>query len=457
MSEDRVSSCLEIGDKKYQERVVQALMQDHLFAEQMSDVLKPEFFKENKYLSEIVETLFRYKEKYFSFPSSDVIKDMVKQNEVGDLIRSQVNAFLDGIEGRPLNGDMGYIQDTSMDFCKRQSLLEGVEQALTEIERSNFDSVWRIITDAANRGSTRDNGHEYLNGFEYRSEKSVRQPLRTPWEVLNGVLGGGWERKTLTTFIAPTGAGKTHFLTNVSAGGIEAGYNVVYVTCEIADYKVGLRHDAYFSGIKINDVPSEMERVKQEVEAAAKGRLFIKEFPTKRASVQTIRSYLQRLKSVNGFVPDILVVDYADLLKSGKNYGEKRHELEGVYEELRGLAQEWNIVVVTADQTNRGGLNLEVVTLDAIAESYAKATVCDLIMTISRKLEDKTTNTGRLFVAKSRLGPDGMVYPFFMNPATVKVKVLNQFETADQAFQKSEEQVTDMLRGRFEQLNGGKQ
>ncbi|MHA2045168.1 MAG: DnaB-like helicase C-terminal domain-containing protein [Candidatus Thorarchaeota archaeon] len=453
MSEDL--NTLSIGDISFQEKVVQALMQDHLYADQISDLLNPEFFGE-KYLKEIVGTLFEYKRKYAAFPSNNILEDILQKEEVGDLVLSQAKAFINKAADRPLNGDMGYVQEKSIDFCKRQSLLEGVNKALTEIERSNFDCVWSIITDAANRGSSRDGGHEYLEGFDKRAEQSVRAPLKTPWPVLNDVFGGGWERKTLSTIIAPTGAGKTHFLCNVSAGGIAEGYNVCYVSLEIADYKVGLRHDAYFSGIKINDVPGEMERVKQEVNAAAKGRLFIKEFPTKSASVQTIRAYLQRLKTVNDFIPDILVVDYADLLKPSKSYGEKRHELEGVYEELRGLAQEWNIVVVTADQTNRSGLNLEIVTLDAIAESYAKATVCDLIMTISRKLEDKSSNTGRLFVAKSRLGQDGMVYPFTMTPATVRVNVLNQFETAAEAFPPAAAQVQEMIKGRFESLGGNK-
>jgi len=451
MSEERHG----IGDQRYQEKVVQALMQDHLYAEQIGDILKPEMFKENKHLSEIVNILFGYKQKYNAFPSNEVLFDIIKKDDdIGDVIQTQIRLFLKNVKDRPLNGDMSYIQDTSIDFCRRQAMLEGINKALEHIETGTFDSVWKTITDAASRGTTRDVGHEYMDGFKDRSEKSVRVPLATPWPVLNSILGGGWERKTLSTFIAPTGAGKTHFLCNVTAGAIIEGYNACYVSMEIADYKVGLRHDAYFSGVKINDVPDEMQRVEKEARTVVKGRLFIKEFPTKMASVQTIRSYLNRLKTLHNFAPDVLVIDYADLLKPSKSYGEKRHELEGVYEELRGLAQELNIVVVTADQTNRSGLNLEIVTLDAIAESYAKATVCDLIMTVSRKLEDKRHNTGRLFVAKSRLGPDGMVFPFIMDPATVKVRILAEHELPEEAFPPSQDQVASMLRGRFEQLTG---
>jgi len=452
MSEDVTAPYQEIiGDTKYQEKVVQALLADHEYAEQISDVLKPDFFSQ-EYLKEIVSLYFSYKSKYNAFPSTDVIYDMLKKNEGSEIIKSQTSAFFQRSKEKPLNGDAGYIVDTSIDFCRKMSIKAGMEKALDALADNNFDSIVKIIMDSASKGATRDVGHEYLAGFQYRGEKSVRQPLRSPWPVLNDIFGGGYDRKSLITFIAPTGAGKTHFLCNVSAGGIANGYDVCYISLEIADFKIGLRHDAYFSGIKINDVPDEMERVEQEARSKVSGRLFIKEFPTKSASVQTIRTYLNRLKTMHEFVPDILVVDYADLLRSSRSYGEKRHELEGVYEELRGLAQEMNIVVVTADQTNRSGLNAEIVTLDAIAESYAKATVCDLIITVSRTMEDKTTKSGRIFIAKSRFGPDGMVYPFLMDPATVKVTVLNQFETPQEVFATSEENMKEKLKNRASQL-----
>jgi replicative DNA helicase len=193
--------------------------------------------------------------------------------------------------------------------------------------------------------------------------------------------------------------------------------------------------------------------VKEEIEKAVRGRLFIKEFPTKSASVQTIRAYLKRLETLENFRPDILVVDYADLLRSSRSYGEKRHELESNYEELRGLGQEFDCVVVTADQTNRSGLDQEVVTLSAISEAYAKATVCDLIMTVSRRREDKVTNTGKLFIAKSRLGADGKVFPFLMDGSTVKVKVLDEITDSDlEQMLGSTAPISSQMKERFERF-----
>ena len=288
----------EIGDQKYQEKVVQALLQDYQYAEQLHDVLKPEFFSQ-EHLKHIVRVLFDYRIKYKAFPSPDTVTDILNKEGTQDIVRSRVGSFMDRIDENPLNGDLGYIQETSIDFCRRQSLLEGINDALGEIDTGNFDGIWKIITDAASKGGVRDEGHEYLEGFELRNQRCERDPVKLPWKVINDVMGGGPDKQGLITFIGPTGSGKTHFLTNVSAAGIEQGLNVVYVSLEIADYKIGLRHDAYFSGVNINDVPDNEERVKAEVHAKVpKGKLCIKEFPTRGATVTTIRSYLQRLKTI---------------------------------------------------------------------------------------------------------------------------------------------------------------
>ena len=120
----------------------------------------------------------------------------------------------------------------------------------------------------------------------------------------------------------------------------------------------------------------------------------------------------------------MVIVDYADLLKPVSAQREKRNELESIYEELRGLSQIYGCPIWTASQTNRSGLNAEVITMEAISEAYNKCFVADFIFSLSRTIEDKNTNEGRIFIAKNRNGPDGIVYPIFMDTANVKIKVM---------------------------------
>ena len=136
----------------------------------------------------------------------------------------------------------------------------------------------------------------------------------------------------------------------------------------------------------------------------------------------TLRNHLEKVIT-RGFKPDVIIVDYADLLRPTSGLREKRHELETIYEQLRGLAQEHKCCVWTASQTNRSGLNAEVITMESISEAFNKCFVADFILSISRTSEDKLNNTGRIFIAKNRNGVDGVIYPIFMNTSNITIKV----------------------------------
>tara|TARA_R110002111_G_scaffold181635_1_gene247191 strand:- start:18 stop:614 length:597 start_codon:yes stop_codon:yes gene_type:complete len=156
------------------------------------------------------------------------------------------------------------------------------------------------------------------------------------------------------------------------------------------------------------------------------GNVIIKEYPTKSATTATIKNHLEKVKS-KGMKVDMIIVDYADLLRPiGNNrLSEKRHDLESIYEELRGIAQVHECPVWTASQTNRSGINAEVVTMEAISESFNKCFVADFIFSLSRTQEDRATNKGRIYVAKNRNGPDNIIYPIRMDTSNVSIEVLS--------------------------------
>jgi hypothetical protein len=145
----------------------------------------------------------------------------------------------------------------------------------------------------------------------------------------------------------------------------------------------------------------------------------------------------------------MIIVDYGDLLRAKSKKDEKRHQLESIYEELRGLAQEFECPIWTASQTNRGGLNAEVITMEAISEAFNKCFVADFIFSISRTIQHKNTNGGRMFVAKNRNGPDGLVYPIFMDTANVKIDVLPQIETYDEIKQNEIKKQEESLKEKY--------
>ena len=141
--------------------------------------------------------------------------------------------------------------------------------------------------------------------------------------------------------------------------------------------------------------------------------------------MQTIRNHIEKLK-LKSFMPSLIVIDYADIMRSSKSYDSLRHELKLIYEELRNLAMEMKIPVWTASQANRDSAKSEVVGLENMSEAYGKAMVADVVISLSRKPLEKSTGAGRLFVAKNRAGRDGLLFPIQMDTAKSKITVLDE-------------------------------
>ena len=242
-------------------------------------------------------------------------------------------------------------------------------------------------------------------------------------------------------FFVTHNCGKSMVLVHLGAQALKAGLNVVHYTLELSDTVVATRYDACLTGIPLDALMSEKESVLDSVKNL-KGNLIIKEYPTKSASTTTIKNHLKRVVAMGKKV-DLIIVDYGDLLNPTVRYKEKRTELETIYEELRALAFEFVCPIWTASQTNRSGLNAEVVTMESISEAFNKCFVADFIFSVSRTIEDKKTNSGRIFIAKNRNGPDGIVMPIMMDTAVVKIEVLNSVAEHETFEEKATRKTSD--------------
>jgi replicative DNA helicase len=210
-------------------------------------------------------------------------------------------------------------------------------------------------------------------------------------------------------------------LVHLGAAALRNGKTVIHYTLELGDTVVAGRYDSCLTGIPLDLLLENKEQIYDEIQEI-EGSLIVKEYPTKSASTRTLMNHLEKLK-VRGIVPDMIIVDYGDLLRPVSAQKEKRNELESIYEEMRGLAQHNKCCIWTASQTNRSGLNAEVITMEAISEAFNKCFVADFICTISRTVEDKQSNLGRMFIAKNRNGPDGIIYPLKMDTSRVLIEM----------------------------------
>ena len=408
--------------KDFQESLCHLILLDRPFADQISEVLDINFL-ELRYLQVFVELILKYREKFSVHPSEKVMKSILRTElqEHNEAVQKQIRDFFARIHKADIE-NRDYVTTTTLDFCRKQKLKEAMLKSVKLLQNSSFDEIAGVINEALKLGADSDFGHDYLKDFEQRFILKVRDPLSTGWQYIDEICMQGLGKGELGVVIAPTGAGKSMALVHLGTQALLAGKTVVYYTLELADTVVGSRFDSCITGIPLNDLSTFKEEIYETVEALG-GTLIIKEYPTKTASVRTIKNHVEKLKN-RQLKPDMIIVDYGDLLRPESTLREKRHELETIYEQLRALAQTQKCCVWTASQTNRSGLNAEVITMESISEAFNKCFVSDFIFTISRTVEDKLTNTGRIFVAKNRNGPDGIIFPIIMDTRNVKIKVL---------------------------------
>jgi len=256
--------------------------------------------------------------------------------------------------------------------------------------------------------------------------------------------------------VAPAGIGKTWILCALGAGAMKRGTKVVHYTLELNEAYVGLRYDSCFTGIANQNLKYHIDDVKEKIETV-EGDLVVKYFPTKSASVNTISAHLQKMRMM-GMDFDMVVVDYADILRDTSNAKEVRHALGNIYEDLRGLAGEFQIPVWTASQANRSALDEDVIEAQKVAESYQKIMTADFVVSLSRKVEDKIGNTGRFHIIKNRFGPDGLTFPAKVNTNTGAVEIYESTSVGGKETQQKidnrDNLMKKMLANKYEDMMG---
>jgi len=437
--------------KSFQEDLCHLILNDRPFADQMFEVLDLNFL-ELKHLRVFIGKIKQYRAKYEVHPTSKIMATIIRSGleDQPDSVKIRIREYYAKVLSSGILPDSAdYTKDIALDFCRKQKLKEALMRSVDLIKSSSFDEVSKVIDNALKLGSDNDLGYDYLTDFEARFALKSRDPITTGWQHIDEVAKGGLGKGELGVVVAPTGAGKSMVLVHLGAHALKAGKNVLHYTLELADTVVASRYDSAITGVNLNNLTVFKEKIYEEIKDI-EGQLIVKEYPTRSASIQTIKNHLDKLRR-RGFNPDLIIVDYGDLIKPEfSKKDEKRHQLETIYEELRGLAQQHECPIWTASQTNRSGLNAEVITMESISEAFNKCFVADFIFTVSRTIEDKNTNTGRFFIAKNRNGPDGLIYPIFMDTANVSIKVLNQTnESINEIIDKSSKERLENLKQKY--------
>jgi len=413
MSKDKLSNF----GYSFQCKLIASLFKDRAFLQQIIDILDPSYFESEANIS-IVQNIKDYFIEYKSPPTMEVMSVKIKEID-NEMLRTQVVEHLKDSYKQLDAPDLEFVKEQTIKFCKNQVLKSAIMESVNLLARGEFEQIKMTIDAAMKAGIERTMGHEYNIDIDDRYLESVRNTVATGWDVVDDVADGGLGKGELGVMVAPAGIGKSWALVNVGAAAVKAGLNVIHYTLELNEAYVGLRYDAVMSGIQAQELKYHVDEVK-EIVGKLKGKLIVKYYPTKGGTVNTLASHIEKCR-MQGFDPDLIIVDYADLLRGhGK---EVRHELGNIYEDLRGLAGEQEIPCWTASQANRSALSEDIIGAEKIAESYSKIMTADLVISLSRKIEDKLANTGRWHIIKNRFGADGITFPSMMNASNGQINI----------------------------------
>ena len=403
----------------FQSKIITSLMLDNKFTKQIVDILEVSYFDTDstKYL---IKNIKDYFEKYKTPPTMEAIKFIIDEVDNPTLKTTIVDSLRNAWSYRE-STDLEFVKEKTLEFCKNQVVKTAIMESVELLEAQRYDEIKGLIDKAMTAGMERDIGHEYITGFEERMNQQARVTLPTAWDSVNDLMDGGLGGGELGVIVAPAGIGKSWTLQALGAHAVAQGKTVIHYTLELNAQYVGLRYDTIVSGQPTGNLQYYKEEVLAKINKL-KGNLIIKYWPTRTASVNTITAHLQQCE-LQGIKPDMIIVDYADIMKSTSNFTEKRHQIGHVYEELRGVAGEFDIPCWTASQANRSSLEEDVIDASKVSEDYSKVMTSDFVMSMSRKVEDKIANTGRFHVIKNRFGPDGITFPATINTNTGFIQI----------------------------------
>jgi RecA/RadA recombinase len=399
--------------EKFQRHILAVMCRVPSFALRYRTALDHTYFvdKTHRALAKAVLSVLDQDRKLPSFPTLlEVTRPLVGADEI-----EHVENALDRLEEEDVS-DADTVARKTVEFGKQQALVNAVLQSAEKLEKG--DRAIKPLIDNALMV-----GEDLLEiGVDFKGDAADRRVwytdpdqavtgLRTGITHLDTVLNGGLGRGELGVVLAPPGRGKTTTLINIGYGALtDVGHlNVVHYSLEMNRKRITMRYDDRMMGARVKYKKSDPHLYAEEVLARSQmlsGRLFVNGYSTRAAGASTIRAHLTLLQS-RGFKPDVIVVDYADIMRPERRMGEMRHEQAGIYEDLRHIAGDFDAAVWTGSQASKSAMDKETITIADFAEAFEKAAICDVAIAVCQTDDERIDNRARLFTAKIRNAEDG--------------------------------------------------
>jgi len=377
--------------------ILKNLIHNDEYSRKVLPFLSKDYFLEHtdKLLYQQIESFIT---KYNNLPTKEALVIELDNTPLKDEEFENVSELITHLEGeKDEKSDLSWLLETTEKFCQDKAIYNAVVSSikiLDEPEKSKDDkgAIPELLTDALSVSFDPHVGHDYLLDSDDRYDFYHRVEKKIPFDLdyFNKITGGGLSSKTLNVALAGTGVGKSLFMCHVAAGALSQGNNVLYITLEMAEERIAERIDANLLNIRLDDLaslPKSMyEKKIQGLLNTVKGRLIIKEYPTAAASTNHFRALLNELNLKRNFKADMILVDYINICSSSRirpgQYTNSYSYIKSIAEELRGLAVEFDVPIVSATQTNRAGFQNTDVGLEDTSESFGLPATADFMFAL---------------------------------------------------------------------------
>ena len=374
--------------------VLRSLLHNEDYARKVVPFIQGDYFEQPSQKI-VFEEVSSFITEYDELPTKEALYiEVEKRNDVNEEIYKQVTELIGVLDDSPSDED--WLLNTSEKWCRDRAiylaLMESIQLADGKDDKKGRDAIPSILSDALAVSFDNNIGHDYLKDYEERYESYHRKEDKIPFdlEYFNKITKGGIPNKTLNIALAGTGVGKSLFMCHMASSCLSAGRNVLYITLEMAEEKIAERIDANLLNVniqEITDLPKPM--FESKVTSLAKktqGTLIIKEYPTASAHSGHFKALLNELALKKSFRPDIIFIDYLNICASSRYRGNTSVNsysyIKAIAEELRGLAVEANVPIVSATQTTRSGFASSDVDLTDTSESFGLPATADLMFAL---------------------------------------------------------------------------
>ena len=435
-----------------EDQIFHGLLTDQEYVKKVLPYIKEEYLTTPLYKA-MFNTFKEYYETYNVVPSIKAF--CIDLKSVATLSDDQIHEGMDKAKTIYLDGhqDREWLIDRTEGFCKSRSVYNAIMESIQIIDGKSDkkeESLPDVLADALAVSFDTHIGHDYLADGDERYEFYNAREDKIPFDLdyLNRITKGGLSRKSLNVALAGTGVGKTLLMTHMASACLMQGYNVLYITLEMAEFKIAQRIDANLMNVTMDELSAlskpaynkKLDRVKSNTT----GKLVIKEYPPGSAHVGHFRHLLNELKLKQEFKPDIIFIDYLNLCASARSKMTSMYEYNKIIaEELRGLGVEKNLPVMTATQVNRTGFTSSDIGLEDTSESFGIPATADLMFAISTSEEYEQLGLLAFKQLKNRYNDPSYCKRFVVGVDRSKMKLFDAEETAQENIMQADSVVEE--------------